>query len=252
MRLQGWPSQPNDCCRVSSPTLTFSFVIFPRYCLLTFTRKSPPSLLCDLDFLLLLLRPSFPMSFEDLSPSELRSSVIIQAWLEDVQLAISDSNRRKRSSSCPSQSGTWIVLGSPRGNIIASPKRQADDSLEGTGTPKHHQVFIHSDETPRARPAGRYSIANYPPLDPTRQLSSASSDDLVRSSTTPRSRSSSPIKNLGALRMTENPVEDSEELSEMPSSGRDLYKALARCRNSQGLFPSALRVLIIIKGPAPI
>ena len=201
------------------------------------------------------------MSFEALLPPNIPQNAIIQAWLQDVQLATSqtqhhpDPNRRKRSlSPCPSPSGKRIALATAQGNIMTPPKRHADDSPEGAGTPKRRQIPIHSDETPRARSAQRYdhSLANYPPLDPPGQPSSLSSDDLTRSSASQRSRSSSPVRNLSALRMTENPVEHSDQVSQMPSSGCDLYRELARCKWAQGVLPGAIRVFIITKGPTPV
>ncbi|KAI4130379.1 MAG: hypothetical protein LQ347_003410 [Umbilicaria vellea] len=126
---------------------------------------------------------------------------------------------------------------------MASSKRQADDSPEGAGTPKRSQILIHSDDTPRAMPGQRndHSLINYQPLNPPREPSSLSSDDLTRSSASQRSRSSSPIKNLNALWMTENPVERSNEILEIPSSGQELYKELSRCKTGKGVMPSALK-----------
>lgn len=205
----------------------------------------------------LLLRSYSPMSFKVWSLPKPPSNAIIQAWLHDVQLATSptqhhpDSSHRKKSlSPCPSPSGERIALGTAHGNIMASPKRQADNSPEGAGTPKRRQIPFHSDETPRARP-GQHSLANYPPLDLPSQPSSLLSDDLTQSSASQTSRSSSPIKNLGALQMTENPVEHSDEVSEMPFSGRELYKELLRCQIGQGVMPRALKVYVIVEGLGP-
>lgn len=191
------------------------------------------------------------MSFEDLSYIKTPSNAIIDAWLQDVQLITSEtqhqqsSNHHKRPASpCQSPSGKRIALGTIQGNIMASPKRREDESSEGEETSKRRQILFLSDETPRARPASTYkrSLINYPTIDPPDQAPSHSSDALTQSSESQRSRSSSPVKTLGFLKMTENPVEHSRKISEMSPSGRDLYTALSRCKSAHGVLPAAIKV----------
>lgn len=191
------------------------------------------------------------MSSEDLSYIKTRSNAIIDAWLQDVQLTTSEtqnhqsSNHHKRPASpCQSPSGKRITLGTTQGNIMASPKRRKDESSDGEETSKRRKILILLDETPRARPASTYkgSLINYPTIDPPGQAPSHSTDALNQSSESQRSRSSSPIKTLGFLKMTENPVEHSRKISEMSPSGRDLCAALLRCNCAQGVLPAAVKV----------
>jgi len=195
------------------------------------------------------------MSSGSLSLPETRSNVIIQAWLQDVQFATaqtqddSHANCRKRPlSPCPTPSRKRVALAFAHGNTMAPPKRRADNSPESASTPKRRTKPIDSDETPRATAAQTYpnSLADYPNLDHPDEPSIPRPDTGTQSSASEISRSSSPIKSLGALQMTENPVERSSEISKMPSSGRDLYKKLLKCSSAAGVLPSALKVYIII------
>lgn len=201
------------------------------------------------------------MSSKGSSFPNARSDTVIQAWLLDVQLETSRSQHHrqsdcpKRSSSpCPSPCRNRIPLAPAQANGMAFQKRKASNSPEGASTPKRHQILIDSEETPRARPAKVYTntLSSYPTFQPPGQPASSSSDALSRSSTSQKSGSSSPIKSLSTLRMTKNPVEYSNKIHEMPSSGRCLYDELLRCKSTLGVLPSALKVRVIFKARAPI
>lgn len=193
------------------------------------------------------------MSSEVLTTPNTCSSFAIQAWLEDIQLTQPQHdphpNPRKRSiSPSPSPACKKVALAAAHGNTMASSKRRADDGPDGPNTPKRLQPFIHEDETPRVRPTqiSSNSLLNHSILDPS-ELVKSSSDALTQPSASKKSQSSSPVKNLGALKMTDNPVEHSNEISEMPCSGRDLYKKLLGCKSAQSVLPSGLKVCTIIE-----
>ena len=46
--------------------------------------------------------------------------------------------------------------------------------------------------------------------------------------------------------MTMNPVEQSENISEIPSMGQDLYKELFMCGHAQGILPSASKLCMVV------
>ena len=191
--------------------------------------------------------------------SDSRSIAIIDAWLEDIQSIISQahhspaSNSKKRSRSptpCPFSPRKRTVLAAAEGNSMTSPKRYADHDAEDPNTPKRRQIFIHSDNTPRARPTQLYttSLINHESPDPLDRPATPSTDSVTRSSKSRQSGRASPVKGLGSLMMTENPVERSDTISEILPSGRDLYKELSRCKSAHGVLPSALKACIPMEG----
>lgn len=57
----------------------------------------------------------------------------------------------------------------------------------------------------------------------------------------------SPVKGFRFLLMTENPVVRSDEVSEIPSMGRDLYAHLAGVRSAIGVIPRALKACVLME-----
>ena len=124
-----------------------------------------------------------------------------------------------------------------------SPKRNADHDVEEPNTPKRRQILTHSDNTPHASPTKMYHASS---IDqgipgPSDRPATPSSSSVPQSSKSISSSRASPVKGFRFLLMTENPVVRSNELSEIPSMGRDLFDKFEGCKFASGVLPRALK-----------
>lgn len=71
-------------------------------------------------------------------------------------------------------------------------------------------------------------------------------DSITQYSKSNKSSRASSVKNLSCLLMTKNPVDRSENISEIPAMGQDLYKELFMCEHAQGISPSAPKVCVVV------
>lgn len=180
-----------------------------------------------------------------------RSIALIQAWLDETQSAITQahqhlaSNQSRLPTPWPSSSRSKITLTSAEGTAMNSPKGDVELDAEDPSTPKRRQLLTHSDNTPHASLTKTYHASSIDQGIP-------GSSDMLATPSTQSSKSTSssrnsPVKGFRFLLMTENPVVRSDELSEIPSMGRDLYAHLARVRSALGVIPRALKACVVIE-----
>lgn len=196
-----------------------------------------PSSCLSSHFILVFSLPSpFSVLIMLLTPLDDRSFPYINAWLEDTHSAISKAHHHRASDT---QKGTSLASCVTE-KAMGSSKRNADYDKEEMRTPKRLQTFTDPDDTPRNTRLIRHDY-----LD-TLDSPATSTDSIMQSSKSNKSSRVSSIKNLSSLLMTKNPVERSENISEIPSMGQDLYHELSRCGHAQGILPSAPKVCVVV------
>lgn len=171
-----------------------------------------------------------------------RSFPYINAWLEDTHSAISKAHHHRASDT---QKGPLLPTPTSLTSCVTekamdSSKRNADYNKEDLRTPKRLRTFTDPDDTPR-----NTRLISHDYLD-TLDSPATPTDSITQSSKSNKSSRASSIKNLSSLLMTKNPVERSENISEIPSMGQDLYKELFMCGHAQGILPSAPKVCVVV------
>lgn len=178
-----------------------------------------------------------------------RSIAIINAWLEETQSAISQAQQHPASNTSNLSLLPTPCPSSTRQKILDSPKRNADHDAEDPSTPKRRQILTHSDNTPHASSTNMHHASSIDQgiSDPSDRPAPRSSSSFPQISKSISSSRSSPVKGFRFLLMTENPVLRSNEVSEIPSMGRDLYTKLEGIRSTLGFMPSALKACVVIE-----
>lgn len=171
-----------------------------------------------------------------------RSFPNINAWLEDTHSAISKAHHHRASDTQkrPRLPTPTSLTSCVTEKAMDSSKRNADYNEEEIRTPKRLQTFTDPDDTPR-----NTRLISHDYLD-TLDSPTTPTDSITQSSKSNKSSRASSIKNLSCLLMTKNPVERSENISEIPSMGQDLYKELFMCGHAQGILPSAPKVCVVV------
>ena len=184
-----------------------------------------------------------------------RSIAIIQAWIEETQSAIIEAhqhptrNQSQLPTPSPSSSPSKITLTSAEGITMNSPKRSVELDAEEPSTPKRRQLLTHSENTPHTTPTKMYHASSIDQGNPgpSDMPATRCSSSVPQSSKSISSSRGSPVKGFRSLLMTENPVVRSDELSEIPSMGRDLSAHLEGVRSTIGVIPRALKACVVIE-----
>ena len=181
------------------------------------------------------------------SYSSARSIAIIDAWLEDITSSrLSTSRKRARSFTAPSLSHRKrTALATSQGNVM----KRAVNHDENTNTPKRQRISIDQDDTPRAGPFQFYtsSLLNHDNPEPLNRSMTPSTESVTQSSKSQQFSRASSVKGLNSLMMTETPVVRSDEISNIPCSGRDLYKDLLKCKAAHQVLPNAIKASILVE-----
>lgn len=180
------------------------------------------------------------------SYSSTRSIAIIDAWLNEIQsFNLETKSRNKKRARKPRQSlrqRKRIALFTTQGNVMKRGNRDTDDN----DTPKRQHISIYQDDTPRAGSSQLYSSAlqshSFP--DSVKSIT-PSTDSATQSSISKQSGKTGSIKGLGSLMMTETPVERSDNISDIPVSGRDLYRELLKCKAAHQVLPDVIKAGLV-------
>lgn len=213
------------CCKSGK---IFEFYLSPGICL-TGPSVQRDQCSCAAQSLRVVLAPSSPLIRIILHPFlsssvfvmlltriDNRSFASVNAWLEDTTSSTSFVTEKD----------------------MDSPKRTADYHTEEIRTPKRMQIFTDPEDTPR-----NTSLISHDSVD-SLDSPAAPTDSTSKSNQSGRTNS---IKNLSCLLMTKYPVKLSDNISEIPSMGQDLYKELFMCGQGQGILPSASKVCVVVE-----
>lgn len=179
-----------------------------------------------------------------------RSISVIDAWLDDIQSCILETNPRRPNSKKRARSLTpssllqrkWIALGASEGNVM---KRSANPDVDDSNTPKRQQL-TEQDDTPRARSLHyTRSLMDLENLEPINRSVTPSTESATQSSVSKQSGKAGSVKGLCSLMMSETPVERSDQISDIPSTGRDLYRDLLRCKAAHQILPNAIKASLL-------